>query len=150
MAIRFTVKGVQFEVDTAQEAMSLMKALSIDSLQLLPATFGIGTATRQAQPERAMGLPISPAETIFRNGHSGALRALIAAGRVGIDTTQLLEALGLANPKQLPPVVGAWKKRAANVGLDLSNLLHVEKSYLGGHAKTKYALTEEGMKIFSS
>src|SRR5688572_32298900 len=46
-----------------------------------------------------------------------------------------------------PPTIAAWGKRAANVGLNLRELLDVDRGYVNGKPTTTYKLTAKGRKI---
>jgi hypothetical protein len=150
MAIRFTYNGQAYEADTPQEAVALRKELEAMT-QPTPVT-PAGPATSRATRQPWLTPPVhgngsrSPAEMIFREAVM-TLNLLKEAKNEGIDTELMVTTLALKSAKSLPPIIGAWKKRAAGIGLNLDDLLRVEKGYKHGKPSTTYALTERGLEV---
>jgi len=144
MAIRLSFDGIQFEVDTIEEAVALQQALRgqgrIRSSQSAPATSHRGASVSTSSA-------VHPADIVFRNAHAPALKALLAAPQ-GIDTATLTAAIGKPTPKSIPPTIAAWNQRAKAIGLNMAKLLKIERAFDGEKATTKYRLTDEGRKVF--
>lgn len=85
---------------------------------------------------------------VFKNGHHKGFEAMYAAGDAGVASEDLAKLLGISGVRSLPPTVGAWGKRAASVGLDLKELLEVDRNYSNGQLKTIYRLTPKGREVF--
>lgn len=92
--------------------------------------------------------PKDPARVIFKNGHYPVFEALWNAGQAGVDTATMAQLIG-AKPKSLPPTTAAWRKRAASIGLELRELLEVDRGYAHGRPQTIYRLTPKGMEVFT-
>jgi hypothetical protein len=85
---------------------------------------------------------------VFKNGHYRVFEALRNAGEAGVGTAVMAELIG-AKPKSIPPTMAAWRKRAASIGLELRELLEVDRGYAHGQPQTIYRLTPKGMEVFT-
>jgi hypothetical protein len=84
---------------------------------------------------------------VFKNGHYVAFEALYATND-GLVSEELVKLLELPSAKSLPPTLAAWGKRAKAVGLDLKELLEVDRGYAHGKPQTIYRLTPKGREVF--
>jgi hypothetical protein len=145
------------EVETPEDAVRLVQLYK--HARLADAMFPGGTLQSAvsfapdrrvtATPPKPSSKPKSPTRAVFSNGHYEAFLALTMAGNTGLTTEDLMKALGVTNPKSVPPTVAAWGKRARAAGLDdFRELFEVERGYTHGKPQTIYRLTLKGREVF--
>ena len=130
------------DLDTVEDVVKLHQALHRGPKRQPASTASV--------PGPKLLIPFgSPARFVFRNGQYAAFEAMCAAGAKGVGTQIIARLLGLPSPKSIPPIIAAWGKRAAKLGLKLKDeLLEVERGYEHGKPSTVYRLTPKGMDVF--
>ena len=137
------VGAVIVETDTPEDAVRVQQVYTQTSRRLQSHV----SSVRQLRTLFSPG-PKTPARVIFKNGHYRVFPPLYDAGEKGLQTEFVAEILHIPGPKSLPPIVAAWGKRAKNIGLDLKELLEVDRGYANGKPSTIYRLTPKGREVF--
>lgn len=153
MPIRFSFDSTQYEVDTPAEAIQLKRELAREPRhpQVVPVPVPVVRPpvprTTPTSLFRVRTGSVSPARAIFKDDHYPAFEAMYKAGDAGVTTDRMVILMNLRVYKSMPPVVGAWRKRARNIELDLNDYLEIERGFAHGKPTTVYRLNERGRAV---
>jgi len=145
MAIRFTHRGNQYEVDTPEEAVRLREYLQKED----EADVEYGNITEEELIYEKTKWSEDRFLALTQNvglAQKKLLAALITAPRGPVFVGNLCKRLGLPSPESLAGVQSGLAKQLRAIGLEPIDLYRVEISWVGDE-RNRYLTLNEGFRL---
>jgi hypothetical protein len=155
MSIRVKIDDVVFEVDTAQEAVELQRALAAARTpvkngtlpRVSPPNTGVATVTEPLLPlyQTKEGADYEGFARRLNDNGKAIVRAMVTAYPKPLSTNELSTLSGIA-PMSMPPVIKHVRNAASSNGIDPEKFLSRKQVISSEGVKSEYALSDEGVQ----